>query len=31
VVSEADYQAWLAATKKKYAADPGATRVAADN
>ena len=31
VVSEAEYQAWLAATKKKYAADGGATRVAADN
>ncbi|MDE2134544.1 MAG: cytochrome c oxidase subunit II [Alphaproteobacteria bacterium] len=30
VVSEADYEAWLKAAKKKYAADPGAFRVAAD-
>jgi heme/copper-type cytochrome/quinol oxidase subunit 2 len=31
VVSEADYQAWLAAAKKKYAAndEPDAIRVAA--
>ena len=31
VVSEADYQAWLKAAKKKYAANDGATRVAAEN
>ncbi len=30
VVSEADYEAWLKAAKKKYAADPDALRVAAD-
>ena len=31
VVGEAEYEAWLKAAKKKYAADPGAARVAADN
>jgi len=31
VVGAAEYEAWLKAAKKKFAADPGAARVATDN